>query len=352
MTKILITGNLGYIGAVVAKELKRSNPSCYITGYDSGFFAHLCTQPFNPEIFIDNQLYGDVRDISNDTIKDQDVIVHLAGISNDPIGNQFEDVTRDINTKASISIAAKAAELGVKKFIFASSCSIYGAGGELPKTESDQVEPLTAYAKSKANTEIELQALSSKIQIICLRFATACGWTPRMRLDLVLNDFVTSAYFEKRISILSDGTPWRPLIHVKDMGRAIEWAVNFKHQDRKILALNVGSNKANYQIKDLALSIKEFMPNITIEVNPRAAPDKRSYKVDFSLFEKFAPHHQPLMSLEATINDILSNIGTSPLIDKNFRTSTLIRLKCLQSHIDSGRLSQQLKWNIKEIRES
>jgi nucleoside-diphosphate-sugar epimerase len=152
-------------------------------------------------------------------LKDIDAIVHLAAISNDPIGNKFEEVTLDINYRASVELARRAKEAGVKSFTFASSCSMYGAAEDSARTENSPLNPLTAYARSKVLTERELEPLADGgFKVTSLRFSTACGWSERLRLDLVLNDFVAGAVASKRITILSDGTPWRPLINVKDMG--------------------------------------------------------------------------------------------------------------------------------------
>src|SRR5262249_34403879 len=155
-----------------------------------------------------------------------DAVVHLAAISNDPIGHAYEEVTFDVNSRASVELARLAKDSGVGSFIFASSCSVYGSADDRPRTEQSELGPLTAYAKSKVRTEQGLRDLAgSGFRVTCLRFATACGMSDRLRLDLVLNDFVACALSAKRITVLSDGTPWRPLINVADMARAIEWAV-------------------------------------------------------------------------------------------------------------------------------
>ena len=202
------------------------------------------------------------------------------------MGNAYEKPTLDINFKAAIDIAKKAKGEGVKHFVFASSCSVYGSADTEPRTETSEVNPLTAYAKSKVYAENDLQPLADKnFQITCLRFATACGYSDRLRLDLVLNDFVACAIADKKITILSDGTPWRPLIHVKDMARAMDWAIQ-RNEGGDYLIINTGSNEWNYQVKELAAAVQRFFTDVEVNINVNAQPDKRSYKVNFDLYEK------------------------------------------------------------------
>ncbi len=219
--KIMITGNMGYVGPCLVKHMRKVWPEAMLIGYDMGYFAHVLSDSHMfPECLLDYQYYGDIRQASPQLLADLDSVVHLSGISNDPIGNMFEEVTDQINFQASIDLAQQAKTAGVKSFVFASSCSIYGFADDSPRKEGDPLNPLTAYARSKVDTEMGLQKLAdSSFTVTCLRFATACGMSKRLRLDLVLNDFVANALAKGRIEILSDGTPWRPLIHVKDMAR-------------------------------------------------------------------------------------------------------------------------------------
>jgi nucleoside-diphosphate-sugar epimerase len=345
--KILITGNLGYIGPVLSKYLKNSNPKNYIAGIDSGFFAHCLTGvSCSPEIYIDQQYYGDVRKINESLLEGFDAVVHLAAVSNDPMGNKFETVTNEINHKASVNLAKLASKAGVKRFVFASSCSIYGFAEGGPRTETDTLNPLTAYAKSKVNTEIALQELSgtSDMIITALRFSTACGMSDRIRLDLVLNDFVASALSTGKIVVLSDGSPWRPLIDVKDMARAIDWALVRSESPGKYLAINIGRNDFNYQVKQIAEVVAGVIPGTQISINTNALPDKRSYQVDFSLFNKIAPDHLPLTNLVQSANEIKEGLQIMQFNDANFRESQLIRLKVLEKHMASNKLSTNLEW--------
>jgi nucleoside-diphosphate-sugar epimerase len=343
--KILITGNLGYVGPPLVKELRRRYPDAVLMGFDVGYFAKYVTSPtISPDHYLDLQYYGDVRKFPEDILSGVDTVIHLSAISNDPIGNQFEQVTLDINFRATQSVARKAKEKGVRNFVFASSCSVYGFAQDTPRTEDSSLNPLTAYAKSKVYSEEALSRLADQtFKVTCLRFATACGISERLRLDLVLNDFAAGAVANGAITILSDGTPWRPLINVKDMARAIVWSREREAQSGgDFLIVNTGSNAWNYQVKELAEAIQAFLPQTQISINKDAQPDKRSYRVDFSLFEQLAPHHQPLYDLPTTIRELVEGLQCIGFNDRNFRTSNLIRLNVINELIGSGVVDNNL----------
>jgi nucleoside-diphosphate-sugar epimerase len=208
------------------------------------------------------------------------------------------------------------------------------------------LNPLTAYAKSKIGMEEELQKLADdNFVVTCLRFATACGASDRLRLDLVLNDFVAGAIASKKVTVLSDGTPWRPLIHVNDMALAMDWAIERDSgQGGSFLALNSGSNEWNYQVRDLAEAVAEIIPGVEVSINKDAQPDKRSYQVDFGMYKKLAPHHQPRVTLKAAIEDLAERLEFMQFSNSDFRNSQLIRLKVLSEHCAQGRLNSQLEW--------
>lgn len=346
--RVLIAGNAGYLGPVLTRHLRATIPDAYLIGYDAGFFAHCLTgAPRLPEVGLDVQYFGDVREIQGRLLEGVDAVVQLAAVSNDPMGNRFEQVTQEINHQSSTKIARLAAERGVKRYVFASSCSMYGYAEGGARKEGDALNPLTAYARSKVATEADLAGIrDSDMVITSLRFSTACGWSDRTRLDLVLNDFVACAIASQEITVLSDGTPWRPLIHVKDMARAIEWAIT---RDVDVggayLAVNVGSNEWNYQVRDLAEAVARHVPGTSVSVNLAAPPDKRSYRVDFSLYEKLAPRHQPQVDLDDAIAEISAGLIGMGFADTNFRASQFIRLKVLEKHIADGRLSDTLRWS-------
>jgi UDP-glucose 4-epimerase len=343
--KILITGNMGYVGPAVTKYLRARRPDATLHGFDNAYFAHCLTgASVLPERYLDEQFYGDVRNISVD-LSGYDAIVQLAAISNDPMGNQFEAVTLDINQNTTISIAKAAAAAGVKNFVFASSCSVYGVAEGAPRKETDPLNPITAYAKSKIGAERELSTIDSQMVITCLRFATACGMSDRLRLDLVLNDFVACALSKRLISVLSDGSPWRPLIDIADMARAIDWAIDRPAEvGGRYLAVNAGSDDRNYQVKDLANAVAKSVSGTDVSINTSAPVDSRSYKVDFALYRSLAPNHQPVLSLDQSIQNLIAGLRKMNFNDADFRSSGLMRLKVLQEHIDSRRLNLALQW--------
>lgn len=345
--KVLITGNMGYVGPVLVRHLRTAMPDAYLIGFDNAYFAHCLTGADTlPEVHLNEQIYGDVRTFPVELFRGLDAMVELAAISNDPMGSRFEAVTSAINFEANVSIARQAVLAGVKHVVFASSCSMYGYAEGRSRQETDPLNPLTAYARSKVATEQMLsQLVSSGATITSLRFSTACGMSDRLRLDLVLNDFVACAISTGEISVLSDGTPWRPLIEVRDMARAIEWALLRKASDGgAYLAVNVGADKWNYQVRDLAESVAKAIPGTRVRVNVAAPPDKRSYRVDFSLFKKLAPGHQPIVSLEQAIDGLKQGLRRMNFRDAQFRSSDAMRLKVLEGHITENRLSDQLTW--------
>ena len=345
--KILITGNMGYIGPCVVDRLRSSYPQATLVGFDIGYFAHCLTgTDMLPETRIDLQYFSDVRKVLPEVLRSVYGIVHLAGISNDPMGNTFEKVTAGINHHSSVNLARLAKEAGVKRFVFASSCSVYGFAEGGARDEKAELNPLTAYARSKINTEKDIEKLASEEFVItCLRFATACGMSERLRLDLVLNDFVAGAVASKEITILSDGTPWRPLIHIEDMARAIDWGIDREAANGgTFLAINAGSDKWNYQVKDLAEAVADVILGTSISINKDAQPDKRSYQVDFGLYKELAPDYQPQVDLIEAITGLKNGLESMNFSDTGFRQSQYMRLKVLTCLRDQGALDESLEW--------
>jgi len=245
-----------------------------------------------------------------------------------------------------VNLAAKAKARGVGSFVFASSCSVYGAADDAARTEESPLNPLTAYAKSKLLTEGDLHTMADgAFKVTSLRFSTACGMSDRLRLDLVLNDFVAGALASGRITILSDGTPWRPLIDVKDMARAMEWAIGRSPAEGgDFLAVNVGSNGRNYQVKELAEAVASVIEGVDISINKDAQPDKRSYRVSFELFNRLAPDHQPQVDLRRSIQELKEGLESIGFSNPDFRNSDYMRLKVLSQLLEKGLIDNDLKW--------
>jgi nucleoside-diphosphate-sugar epimerase len=345
--KILVTGNMGYVGPAVARHLRAAYPGATLVGLDMGYFATALTNSvILPECQIDVQCFGDVRKPPTKLLAGVSAVVHLAAISNDATATTFESVTFDVNHRATVDLATRARETGVSRFVFASSCSVYGAGEDAPRSEASPVNPLTAYAKSKVLAELDLARLAEpSFTVTSLRFATACGMSERLRLDLVLNDFVASAVASGVIQILSDGSPWRPLIHVSDMARAVAWAIG-RDADAggDFLTINVGSDAANWQVKDIAEAVCQVLPGVRMSIGQQALPDKRSYRVDFGLFRRLAPDHQPRNDLLTTITELASGLRAMGFKDEAFRDSRYIRLNILADLRTRGLLDDALCW--------
>jgi nucleoside-diphosphate-sugar epimerase len=345
--KILITGNMGYVGPILIRQLRNSDPDADLIGLDMGYFGNcLSSAGILPECRVNRQCFADVRTLPGELLSGVDAVVYLAALSNDPLGHAFEEATLDINYHACLRAAKKAKEAGVKSFVFASSCSVYGYAEDGARTEESPVSPLTAYAKSKVWTERDIVALADeRFTVTCLRFATACGMSDRLRLDLVLNDFVAGAVAAKKITILSDGTPWRPLIHVKDMARAIDWAIQREvTAGGPFVTLNVGSDEWNYQVKDLAEAVAQVIPGVEISINQNAQPDKRSYRVSFEKFKELAPGYTPKVDLTTAITELKDGLSAIDFNDQNFRDSKFIRLNTLMHLKKQGFLTDNLEW--------
>jgi nucleoside-diphosphate-sugar epimerase len=344
---VLVTGNMGYVGPVVMRHLRETMPDAALTGLDLGYFArYLTTLDGLPERLLDCQHFADVRDAPQRVLADVDAVVHLAAVSNDPIGNAFEEVTAAVNHHATVELARRAREAGVRRFVFASSCSMYGFAEDGFRTEESPLDPLTAYSRSKAAAERDLSSLAEDdFLITCLRFGTACGMSDRLRLDLVLNDFVAAAVAEGRILILSDGTPWRPLIDVRDMARAVGWALaRDEVTGGPLLTVNVGSGDWNFQVRELAEAVVAAVAGVELEIAAQAQPDRRSYRVSFDRFASLAPDHQPRSTLEETVRGLVDGLRRIGFADADFRNSTLIRLNVLDRLRRDGLLTDDLSW--------
>jgi nucleoside-diphosphate-sugar epimerase len=345
--KILITGNMGYVGSVLVRRLRESYPDAALIGLDLGYFGNcLSSNGIFPECRLNYQYFGDVRNLPAELLSGVDAVVYLAALSNDPLGHAFEEATLDVNYRACIRAAKMAKEARVKSFVFASSCSVYGYAEDGARIEASPVNPLTAYAKSKVWTERDLAPLADeRFKVSCLRFATACGMSDRLRLDLVLNDFVAGAVAYKKISILSDGTPWRPLIHVKDMARAIDWAIRRElTAGGPFLIVNVGDDSWNYQVKDLAEAVARVIPGVEVSINKNAQPDKRSYRVSFERFKALAPGHTPQVDVITAIAELRDGLSAIGFDDANFRDSKFVRLNILMLLKKQGLLTDNLEW--------
>lgn len=346
--KILVTGNLGYIGPVVCEALRSAYPRSHIVGFDAGFFSNCLSGDSNPDRFLNIQHFGDVRDVTPDLFRDVDSVIHLAAVSNDPMGAEFEKQTEEINFQATVRCAELARDSGVKNFVFASSCSVYGTSqnGQICD-ENSQTSPLTAYARTKLKSEVALSKLvNPSFKVGCLRFGTAYGWSPRVRLDLVLNDFVARALTLNEIRILSDGTPWRPLVHVSDMAKAFIFMAEYLGgvSAEQFVAINVGDRSCNYRIRELGELVKDLIGNCKVEINKKATEDKRSYAVSFDRYAELNPHHK-FKNINDGIIEFVDGVRGLPTFGKLSSNGEFVRLAVLRRLRDQLRLSESLRWS-------
>lgn len=316
--KLLIIGHKGYIGTTLTNFLKKKNGYIFeIYGIDSNLFS---LNNYSKVKKIKKNINQDCRKINLHNLNFiPDAIIYLAAVSNDPMGKKYKTATQEINFKNCIKIAKQAKNLKIKKFIFASSCSMYGSTGNKLKKENDQLNPLTDYAVSKVRSEKYLKKLSSnKFKVFALRFATAAGMSNNLRLDLVFNDFVANSVLEKQIILLSNGQSWRPLIHVNDIAKSIFWALNYKLK-RNFIAINIGSETWTFKIIDLAKKIAKIIPDTKIHINNADNFDKRSYRVNFNLFKKLAPKYQPTSNIKKSVIELAKFLKKEKKNLKNFR---------------------------------
>jgi nucleoside-diphosphate-sugar epimerase len=337
--KILLTGHHGYIGSVAGPMLVEAGHD--VVGLDTFFYEGSEFLPDRVEI---PALRMDLRDVTPEILDGFDGIVHLAALSNDPLGELDADLTREINFRGTVELARAAKEAGVERFVFASSCSMYGASDtDDLVTEEAPLRPLTAYAESKVRAEEALsELLDDDFAPVFMRNATAYGASPRLRLDIVLNNLSAWAYATGKVLIMSDGTPWRPLVHIRDIAGAAAAALVAPRERVANQAFNVGANSENYRISELAGIVHDVFPGCEVEYAEDAGPDPRSYRVDFSKLAETLPQAQPAWSARDGALELLAAFHSVGLSTEDFDSYT--RLATLKTLVDSGALDGALRW--------
>jgi len=336
--QLMVTGNQGFIGPIVTTMAQSRGHG--VTGYDVGYFDN-----GNPDTSVDRQIKADIRDITQNDLCGIDGIIHLAALSNDPMGALDPELTLDINYRASVRLAKLAKAAGVHRFVFASSCSLYGAsGGNLALDETAPMQPVSAYAVSKARTEEALLSLADdQFSPVFMRNATAYGVGPRPRFDLVVNNLAGWAYTDGVLRILSDGTPWRPLVHIEDIALAALCAVEAPADAVHAQAFNIGHPEGNYQVSDIAHAVQAAFPGSTLEFSGTAAPDPRSYRVTFAKALKHLPGFSPRWTLDRGIEEVAVWLKSGSLGTDRFNSRRFIRLEQLQYAMSQGALDGSLR---------
>ena len=339
--RVLVTGHLGYIGTVLTPLLNAAGHQVF--GLDSDFYSR-CT--FGKALSDVPGLKKDIRDIDAKDLEGFQAVVHLAALSNDPLGNLNPELTYQINHSASVRLAQLAQEAGVKRFLFSSSCSTYGAAGEELITEEADFNPVTPYGRSKMFVERDLSQLANDdFTPTFLRNATAYGVSPRLRFDLVLNNLVAWALTTKRIYLKSDGTPWRPIVHVEDIARAFLVILESPREVVHNQAFNVGHTEENYRIRELAEIVAETVPGCQIEYAPDAGPDKRTYRVDCDKIARVLPDFKPQWDARRGAQELYEAYQAVGIRQEEFEGPRYKRLAHLQQLLDTGLLDASLRWS-------
>ena len=342
---VLLTGHLGYIGTVLSRMLHQRGYS--VVGLDTGYFSDcLISEASDPPA---SECLKDIRDVDVDAFRGIDGVIHLAALSDDPSGRLNPRLTNDINYLATVNLALKAREAGGRRFIFSSSCSTYGAAdGHVALDENAPFNPVSEYARSKIMSESGLSKLADgKFSPIFLRNATAYGFSPRLRFDLVLNNLVGWAITTGKVCVKSDGTPWRPLVHVGDICGAFIAALEAPREAVHNEAFNVGQDSENFRVSDIAEIVKDTVPGCSIEYTGEIQDDRRSYRVCFEKIRQGIPGFQPRWTLREGANQLYRVLRDVRLTFDSFQDRRFTRLLQLKHLIETDQVDGNLFWNRK-----
>jgi len=338
--RVLITGHLGYIGTVLAPMVAARGHE--VVGLDTDLFEE-CTYGPAPTSF--PTIKKDLRDVEVRDVSGFDAMLHLAGLSNDPLGNINPDLTYEINHRASVRLAELAKAAGVPRFLFSSSCSTYGSAGDKILDETAEFNPVTAYGRSKVLVEQDVAKLADdKFSPTFLRNATAYGTSPRLRFDLVLNNLVAWAMTTGRVHFKSDGTPWRPIVHIEDISRAFIAIMEAPRETVHNMAFNVGRSEENYQIRDLGNIVKDTVPGCSIEYATDAGPDTRCYRVTFQKIANTLPSFQPQWNARLGAKQLYETYLREGLTLEDFEGPRYKRIDHIKRLMASGRLDSTLRF--------
>jgi nucleoside-diphosphate-sugar epimerase len=336
--RVLVTGHRGYIGCVMTQVLGRAGHE--VVGLDSDLYRACTFGPALPDV---QSLEEDLRDAPLHLLSSIDAVVHLAALSNDPLGELDPNLTHDINHRASIRLASMAREAGVQRFVFASSCSVYGSSNDEILTEHSARAPLTPYALSKALVEDGLIALADEsFSPTIMRNATAYGVSPRLRLDIVLNDLVAQAVATGTIRLNSKGLAWRPMVHVQDICQAVQVALDAPREVVHGQVFNVGSTRENYRVIDMVERIRQALPVANLEIKDGATADARDYYVGCDWIQRRLPAFKPRWTLARGIDELVQAYRALDLGTGSF--SRYFRLAEIRRRLASGEMGRDLRW--------